>query len=201
MRAVSSRTCDGTPTPIVSPSASSCTPDAAASTASATTRSAGTSPSNGQPNAVASVSVVNNPAARASATTETTSRIASAVDMFWFFQENVSLTETTTFTSSTPVRRARSRPRRLSTRPAYDTPSRRGTRSITASASAIAGTSLGCAKETASTRRAPASTSWVISSILASVGSSTDSFCSPSRGLTSTMVMSPATPTRLPSGT
>ena len=195
---VNSRTCEGTPTPMVSPSAISSTPARAPSTASATTRSAGTSPSNGQPNATDSVSVVNSPAARAAATTSSAWRCASVVGMFWFRIEKVSVTPTTTFTSSTPVRRARSRPRRLSTSPAYDTPSRRGTRSITASASAIAGTALGCANDTASTRRAPASTNRVISSTLASVDSSTDSFCRPSRGLTSTME---TMLWRLPSGT
>ena len=116
--------------------------------------------------------------------------MASAVDMFWLRREKVSLTPTTTLTSSTPVLSARSSPRRLSTSPAYDTPSTRGTRSITASASAIAGTSFGCANETASTRRAPASTSCVISSTFASVVSTTLSFCRPSRGLTSTIVTS-----------
>src|SRR5829696_774682 len=194
IRAVSSRTWLGTPTPMVSPRASSCTPERAASTASATTRSTGTSPSNGQPNATDRVSVVSSPASRAPATTSAACRIASAVGMFWLRPENVSVTPTTAFTSSTPVRSARSRPRRLSTSPAYDTPGRRGTRSITASASAIAGTSFGCANETASTRVAPASTSRVISSTFAPVDRITDSFCSPSRGLTSTMAMSAGTP-------
>ncbi len=61
---------------------------------------------------------------------------------------------------------------------------------MTASASAIVGTSRGCANETASIRRAPASASRVISSTLASVERIVPSFCSPSRGLTSTIVTS-----------
>ena len=64
---------------------------------------------------------------------------------------------------------------------------------MTASASAIVGTSRGCANETASIRRAPASTSRVISSTLASVERIVPSFCSPSRGLTSTIVTSLST--------
>src|SRR5215217_453821 len=63
---------------------------------------------------------------------------------------------------------------------------------MTASASAIAGTSRGWANDTASTRRAPAATSRAISSTLASVGRITASFWRPSRGLTSTMVTSMA---------
>src|SRR6478735_3018227 len=66
---------------------------------------------------------------------------------------------------------------------------------MTASASAIVGTSRGCANETASIRRAPASTSRVISSTLASVERIVPSFWSPSRGLTSTIVTSLSTQT------
>ena len=61
---------------------------------------------------------------------------------------------------------------------------------MTASASAIAGTSLGWANDTASTRLAPAATSRATSSTLASVERITGSFWRPSRGLTSTMVTS-----------
>ena len=68
-----------------------------------------------------------------------------------------------------------------------ETPSGRGTRSMTASASAIAGTSLGCTNDADSIRRAPAAIAWLISSTFASVSRTARSFCSPSRGLTSTM--------------
>jgi hypothetical protein len=122
------------------------------------------------------------------AATSSATAIASEVDMFWLRRLKVSLTHTTTLTSSTPASVARSRPRRFSTSPAYDTPSPRGTAAMTASASAIAGTSFGWANDTASTRLAPARTRRPISSTLASVGSRTDSFWSPSRGLTSTIV-------------
>ena len=70
----------------------------------------------------------------------------------------------------------------------YDTPSARWSPSITASASAIAGTSFGCTNDTASMRLAPAATARSISSIFAPVSSSARSFCNPSRGLTSTML-------------
>src|SRR5215212_9413757 len=60
---------------------------------------------------------------------------------------------------------------------------------MTASASAIVGSSRGWANETASIRRAPASARRVISSTLAPVGRIVASFCSPSRGLTSTIVI------------
>src|SRR5918997_1112608 len=61
---------------------------------------------------------------------------------------------------------------------------------MTASASAMAGTSRGWANDTASTRRAPAATSRPISSTLASVDRISASFWSPSRGLTSTITTS-----------
>ena len=65
---------------------------------------------------------------------------------------------------------------------------------MTASASAMAGTRRGWANDTASIRRAPAATSRVISSTLASVDRISDSFWSPSRGLTSTIVTGPIGP-------
>jgi hypothetical protein len=45
-------------------------------------------------------------------------RMASSAVTFWLRPENVSLTHTTTFTSSTPAPTARSKPFRLRTSPA-----------------------------------------------------------------------------------
>jgi hypothetical protein len=57
------------------------------------------------------------------------------------------------------------------------------------SAPAICGTRRGLTKETASTRLTPASSSLVMKSIRSSTESGTASFCSPSRGPTSTIWM------------
>ena len=106
--------------------------------------------------------------------------------MPWLRLLKVSLATTTTLTSSIPAAIARSSPRSFSTSPIHDTWPR-GNRSATASASAICGTSRGCTKLVASIRLAPAATSPAISFSFAGVDSTASSFCSPSRGATSTM--------------
>ena len=114
----------------------------------------------------------------------------AATEVFWFRWENVSLAAITTLTSSTPAASARSSPRPLSTSPTRVTSSRSTsagnppprTPATTASASAICGTSLGCTKLATSIRRTPAARARRTNSTFTSVGSSTDSFCRPSRG-------------------
>ena len=117
------------------------------------------------------VTVANSPVDAASATTSSATSVSASVVEFWLALANPSEAGTTTLTSSTPADTARSKPRRLSTSPMCETPSGRGTRSMTASASAIAGTSLGCTNEADSIRRAPAAIAWLISSTFASVSS------------------------------
>ena len=110
----------------------------------------------------------------------------AAVSTPWLRRASPSEVTTTTVTSSHPAAMARSRPRRLSTRPIA---LRRGsptTSASTASASAIWGTRSGRANAVTSIRRRPASRLRRTSSTLTSVDSSRDSFCSPSRGETST---------------
>ena len=55
---------------------------------------------------------------RARPSTSAAAPMLSSVEAFWLRRLKVSLTQTTMLTSSTPAARARSRPRRLSTRPA-----------------------------------------------------------------------------------
>ena len=118
MRAVRSMTWLGAPTPTVSARQSSCTPESAHRRANSATRAGSTSPSNGQPNDVASVIVVNSPRSRAAATTSAAIRIASSAVTFWLRPLKVSLTHTTTLTSSTPAPTARSSPLRFRISPA-----------------------------------------------------------------------------------
>jgi len=102
----------------VSARPSSCTPESAQRRANSATLAGSTSPSNGQPNAVASVIVVARPCALAASTTSPAIVIASSAVTFWLRPENVSLTQTTTLTSSTPAPTARSSPFRLRMSPA-----------------------------------------------------------------------------------
>ena len=99
------------------------------------------------------------------------------------------MTLTTQLTSSTPVAAARWNPRVLSTSPIHDDgPSTAArTPATTASASAICGTSFGLTNEAISARRRPAAAHREISSTFCSVLSRAESFCSPSRALTSTI--------------
>ena len=102
---------------MVSAIAISRAPVSAARSAIATTRSVGTSPSNGQPNAAPIVAETFNPDSRAFAAMVSNERSEPSMPMFWFRSENVSLATRTTFTSSTPASNARWSPRSLSTRP------------------------------------------------------------------------------------
>jgi len=111
------RTWLGTPTPTVSAMAISFAPAAAERRASSRTRSGGTSPSKGQPNDTAMVTVANSPVDAASATTSSATAVRASVDEFWLALEKPSEAGTTTLISSTPAATARSKPRRLSTRP------------------------------------------------------------------------------------
>jgi hypothetical protein len=71
--------------------------------ATSTTRTGRTSPSNGQPNAAATVTVTESPAVRATPAIDAAALIASAVLIPWFFAEKASVATTTMFTSSTPA--------------------------------------------------------------------------------------------------
>ena len=109
--------------------------------------------------------------------------------MPWLACENSSVTLTTQLTSSTPVAAARSKPRVLSTSPIHDAgPSTaERTPATTASPSAICGTSFGLTNEAISARRRPADAQREMSSTFCSVLNRAESFCSPSRALTSTI--------------
>jgi hypothetical protein len=182
----SARTPAGTPTPIVSASATSSGWAWTHRASTSATRSGTTSPSNGQPNAAAMVTVVRSPAVRARSAIRVHAAIASSVLTPWLRWLNVSVATTTTLTSSTPARIARSRPRSFSTRPIQETWPR-GSMPQSSSASASCGTRAGFTKLVTSIRRTPLPASMPMSSALAAVGRVTASFCSPSRGATSTI--------------
>ena len=125
------------------------------------------------------------PAALARTAIRSHAAIAPAVLTPWLRSLNRFVATTTTLTSSTPARMARSRPRSLSTSPIQETRPR-GSRAHSASLSASCGTRAWLTKLVTSIRRTPVAASAVISSSLASVGRIARSFCSPSRGATST---------------
>ena len=179
-------TCAGTPTPMVSPNAISSGSAWTHRSSTAATRSAGTAPSNGQPKAADNVRVRRRPAIWARWAIRSQAPMASSTLTPWLRRLNSSVTITTTFTSSSPAARARSSPRSLRTSPIHET-APRGSRAATASASASCGTRFGLTKLTASIRRTPLATRESISQSLSSVDSTVCSFCSPSRGATSTI--------------
>ena len=143
---------------MVSAIATSSTPVAATCSTTRRTRSSGTSPENGQPNATDSVTVGMIPAARASGTTSATTAIACSEVIAWLAWENSSVTLTTQLTSSTPAAAARWNPRVLRTNPIHEAgpATLARTPATTASPSAIWGTSFGLTNEAISARRRPA---------------------------------------------
>ncbi len=80
-------------------------------------------------------------------------------------------------------------PRRLGTSTGYDTPGLRRIRAITSPASANCGTQFGLTKLVVSMTDSPASLSRSMNATLASVSIGIGSFCKPSRGPTSTILM------------
>src|SRR4051812_14364431 len=91
-----------------------------------------------------------------------------------------------TATSSTRASIARSRPARLGTSAAYVVPFRRVIPAKTSAASAICGTHVGLTNADTSMVLCPASLSRLTNAILSAVEIEAASFCSPSRGPTST---------------
>src|SRR5215213_8876965 len=104
-----------------------------------------------------------------------------------FFFEKDSEAAANTATSVAPAARAASKPFRFGVSTGYETPGLRRIRSSTSVWSAICGTHFGDTNAVASTAGSPASARRSISSTLTAVGTSPRSFCSPSRGPTSTM--------------
>jgi DNA-directed RNA polymerase subunit RPC12/RpoP len=105
----------------------------------------------------------------------------------WLRMPNPSEAVSTTLASSQPAATARSQPFMLSTRPMRDRPGRGGRPAMISSAPAICGTRRGLTKETTSIRCAPACSSRPMNSSRSSTVRITASFCSPSRGPTSTI--------------
>ena len=90
--------------------------------------------------------------------------------------------------SVTPAACARSSPARLGTRAGYRTPGRREMPAKTPLASAICGTHFGLTKAETSIAGRPDADSRFTKATLSTVWTAAASFCSPSRGPTSTMV-------------
>src|SRR5918995_5391580 len=91
-------------------------------------------------------------------------------------------------TSLTPAAWALSRPARLGTNAVYLVPCARSMRASTSAASAICGTHFGLTKAVTSTTGRPALESRSTNATLSAVEIAALSFCSPSRGPTSTTV-------------
>ena len=101
----------GAATPIVSASAISAAPAAAARRTISTTRSTGTSPSYGQPNAVEIVRVARIPASLASGAIASNTATVSSLVAPWLRIANVSVVTATTLISRIPAAAARCRSR------------------------------------------------------------------------------------------
>ncbi len=187
---MSSLTCVGTATPMVSATAISSGEAAAARSASRITRSAGTSPSKGHPKAVEMVIWARMPASLASLAMSSQAARPSSTLQPWLRSLKLSLTAMAIPISVQPAAWARSKPLRLSTRPM-----KRGagvncaSEASTASASAICGTRFGLTKLATSMRCRPAPSRRRMNSTLVAVGNTCDSLCRPSRGPTSTISM------------
>src|SRR5262245_42806330 len=89
-------------------------------------------------------------------------------------------------TSLTPAASARSRPARLGTSALYRTPGFRVMPANTSAASPICGTHFGDTNAETSMRECPAAVNRSTNAIFAAAGTTACSFCSPSRGPTST---------------
>src|SRR5688572_4340001 len=109
------------------------------------------------------------------------------MEQLMFFCENASEAAPKIATSVAPAARAASKPLRLGVSTGYDTPGLRRMRSSTSVWSAICGIHFGETNAVASTAGSPASARRSISSTLTAVGTAPRSFCSPSRGPTSTI--------------
>ena len=129
--------------PVVSPSPMWVAPSAATSPASRSTWAAGTSPSKGQPKAVASPTSNALPAALAISAISAASSSERAIGRLRFFRLWVSEQETTASIASTPVAAARSAPRALGTSAQRCSPGTRAIPATTSSASASCGTARG----------------------------------------------------------
>src|SRR5262245_21922536 len=103
-----------------------------------------------------------------------------------FRRLNVSDAAAKIATSRTPAASARSRPAWLGTSALYRTLGARAIPANTAAASPICGTHFGDTNADTSSREWPAADRRSTNAILAAVGTTACSFCSPSRGPTST---------------
>src|SRR5499427_1341182 len=174
----------GVAMPVVSPNEIASAPSATARPATASTRSTGTSPSYGQPQAVATTTCRVAPRWWASSIMTAISSRDCSVDRLTFLRLWVSEADTTASTSVNPASRALRAPRRFGASAEYLTVGTRSTPAQTSSASAIWGIASARTNETASIRLTPVWPSRSISAIFAGVGTGS-SFCSPSLGPTS----------------
>ena len=115
---------------------------------------------------------------------------ASSREALRFLRANDSVALTNTASSGTSRASARSSPRAFGTSTGARTPASSPvdsgpSRSSSCSASASCGTHFGCTKLVSSTARSPLATSRRTSSALTSTGTTSDSFCRPSRAPTS----------------
>ena len=124
---------------------------------------------------------------RAASHTGAKRSIDSAIEQLMFFWLNASLAAANTTISSAFAASAPSKPFMFGTSTEYATPARRPMRSITCAPSAICGTHFGDTKLVTSMLGKPAAVRRSTSSTFTAAGIICFSFCSPSRGPTSTM--------------
>ncbi|OIQ83914.1 hypothetical protein GALL_342880 [mine drainage metagenome] len=126
------------------------------------------------------------PAALAACATGSKRAMDSAMEQLMLAWAKASEAALNTTTSPTPAASAASKPFMFGTSAEYTVPGWRLMRAMTSAPSAICGTHLGETKAAASTLGRPAAESRSISSTFTSGGTGLASFCSPSRGPTST---------------
>jgi hypothetical protein len=159
-----------------------------------TTADGGTSPSNGQPKAVAMPPDSSMPALSAIRATSLKPSSDSAIERLTFLRLWLSDAEQNTAMTSTPASAARSAPLALGTSTVRRAPVERSAPATTSAASASCGTARGETKEVTSISRTPAAMRPLTTAIFSSVGMKVFSIWKPSRGPTSRTVMKRPSP-------
>ena len=177
----------------MSPKPTSSAPAAISRRAIAKTRSGGTWPSYGQPNATEITPSQRSPSARARPSTRSSPVSDSSIERLTFLRLCVSEAERKTLTSwkRSRWRSAFSSPRSFGISTDSETPSGGSIAASTSPASASCGITSARTKLVTSSRRSPVRASWSISRTLSAVAITSGSFWKPSRGPTSRMLTMP----------
>ena len=178
----------GVATPIVSAMSISSQPRSHMRPTTSATASSGTSPWYGQPNAQLMLPRRRRPLSFAAFATGSKRAMDSAIEQLMFRCENASDAEPKITTSSAFAASAASKPCMFGVSAEYSVPGRRSMPAMTSVLVAICGTHFGETNDAASMLVKPARDRRSTSSILTAADTASFSFCSPSRGPTSTIL-------------